>query len=68
MFSLQSDFKRHFLVNLVGGSATPHDHLNLLKLYFVLIQIPQILYSRAQYMLTVRLRRIPSKIGPERLG
>jgi hypothetical protein len=68
MFSLQSDFIRHSLLNLVGGFVTPHDRFKPLEPYFVLIQNSQLLFCRAQYILTVRLRRIPDKIVSGRLG
>jgi len=35
-------------VALVGGSATPHDHIKPLEPYSVLIQVPQLLFGRAQ--------------------
>jgi hypothetical protein len=68
MFSLRSDFIRHSFINLVGGSVTLHDQFIPLELYFVLIQNPQLFCGRAQYILTVRLRRIPSKFDDARLN
>lgn len=52
MFSLQLDFIRHSLVNLVGGFVTAPDYFKLLKRYFELIQNPLLLQHRAQYILT----------------
>jgi hypothetical protein len=68
MFSLQSDFIRHSLLNLVGGSVTAHYHFKPLEPYYMLLQNPQLLFFRARYILTLRLRRIPSKVETGRLN
>jgi hypothetical protein len=64
---LSSDLLRHSLIALLGGCGTAPAHSKPLESYPLFIQISYLLCSRAQYILAVRLCRVPSKNDSGRL-